>query len=88
MKLVGDEEAEKIHEILENVATRFDSLKNDVRERTNTLDDALLQTSQVQGSFCEGRCPTGKGTSLNLFRKGYCVGTMSKYFMYNNAISL
>lgn len=47
VKLVGDEEAEKVHEILENVATRFDSLKNDVRERTNTLDDALLQTSQV-----------------------------------------
>lgn len=50
VKLVGAEESEKLHELLEDVTSRFDFIKNAVRERSNCLDEALLQTSQVISS--------------------------------------
>ena len=47
LKLVGDDDAERIRELMDQDNSRFDGIKTDIRERTNTLDEALQQTSEV-----------------------------------------
>jgi len=46
-KLIGDDEAEKIREIMDDMALRFDAIKCFVRQRANVLDEAQQQSSQV-----------------------------------------
>ena len=50
VKLLGDDESEKLQEILDDVTSRFDVIKTSVRDKLNVLDEAMHQTSQV--SFC------------------------------------
>lgn len=47
MKLVGEDEAERIREVVDDLTSRFDSVKNVMRQRSNKLDDALQQMSEV-----------------------------------------
>ena len=47
MKLVGDDDVEKLQQIIDELSARFDDVKNAIRERSNTLDEALQQTSEV-----------------------------------------
>jgi dystonin len=47
-KLVGEDDAEKIREIIDDMAARFDVVKNVVRQKSNALDEALQQTLQVR----------------------------------------
>ena len=47
MKLVADDEAERIREVVDDLTSRFDSVKNVMRQRANKLDDALQQMSEV-----------------------------------------
>jgi len=54
MKLVGEDEAERIREIVDDLTSRFDSVKNVMRQRSNKLDDALQQMSEV--SVCLSVC--------------------------------
>ena len=46
-KLVGDDDAERIRETIDDMTSRFDVVKNVVRQRANVLDEALQQSSQV-----------------------------------------
>ena len=48
LKLVGEEDAEKLQEMMESDTARFDGIKNAIRERSNSLDEALQQTSEVR----------------------------------------
>ena len=56
MKLVGDDEAERIRQVVDDSVSRFDRLKNDIRDRSNKLDDALQQMSEVCLSLCLSVC--------------------------------
>ncbi len=47
LKLVGDEDVEKLQDMMETDSARFDGIKNAIRERSNSLDEALQQTSEV-----------------------------------------
>jgi len=47
MKLVADDEAERIREVVDDLTSRFDSVKNVMRQRANKLDDALQHMSEV-----------------------------------------
>lgn len=51
LKLVDDDEAERLQELLDNDNARFEIIKNDVRERANSLDEALQETSEVSNIF-------------------------------------
>lgn len=56
MKLVGDDEAERVREIVGDLTCRFDSVKNVMRQRANKLDDALQQMSEVCICACVCVC--------------------------------
>ena len=56
MKLVADDEAERIREVVDDLTSRFDSVKNVMRQRANKLDDALQQMSEVCLSVCLSVC--------------------------------
>ena len=47
LKLVGDEDIEKLQELLDQDGAHFDRIKNGIRERSNSLDEALQQSSEV-----------------------------------------
>ena len=47
VKLLGEDEAEKMQSMIADANDKFDAIKNNVRETTNTLDEALQQTSEV-----------------------------------------
>jgi len=47
MKLVAEDEAERIREVVDDLTSRFDSVKNVMRQRGNRLDDALQHMSEV-----------------------------------------
>lgn len=47
LKLVGDEDRDKVQELLDSDNGRFDTIKSNLREHTYMLDQALHQTSQV-----------------------------------------
>jgi len=47
VKLAGEEDREQLEEVMEGDSRRFDALKNRIREHTNSLDEALQQTSEV-----------------------------------------
>jgi len=47
MKLVSEDEAERIREVVDDLTSRFDSVKGVMRQRANKLDDALQQMSEV-----------------------------------------
>lgn len=47
LKLVGDENTERVQEIIDSDNNRFDTIKNSIREQTFELDQALHQTSEV-----------------------------------------
>jgi hypothetical protein len=46
LKLVGGDNQDQVQETLETDTTRFDGIKNSIRERSNSLDEALQQTSE------------------------------------------
>jgi len=52
MKLVADDEAERIRELVDDLMSRFDTVKTAIRQRSNKLDDALQQMSEVCLSVC------------------------------------
>ena len=56
MKLVGEDEAERIREVVDDLTSRFDSVKNVMRQRSNKLDDALQQMSEVCVCFPSCLC--------------------------------
>jgi len=47
MKLVAEDEAERIREVVDDLTSRFDAVKNEMRQHANKLDDALQQMSEV-----------------------------------------
>jgi len=47
MKLVADDEAERIREVVDELMKRFNEVKDAMRQRSNKLDDALQQVSEV-----------------------------------------
>jgi len=47
MKLVAEDEADRIQEVVDELTARFDSVKNVLRQRANKLDDALQHMSEV-----------------------------------------
>ncbi len=47
LKLIGDEESAHLQDQLEDDNNRFDQIKNGLRERSNTLDEAFQETSEV-----------------------------------------
>lgn len=48
-KLVGDEDKDRISQSMEEDNARFDAIKRGLRERSNSLDEALQHTSAVSG---------------------------------------
>lgn len=52
MKLVAEDEAERIREVVDDLMSRFDSVKNVMRQRANKLDDALQHMSEVSVYLC------------------------------------
>ncbi len=48
--LAGDEDAERLQGTLDDDNARFDAIKNSIRERSNSLDEALQQTSEVRSA--------------------------------------
>ena len=63
MKLVGEDEAERVRELVDDLLSRFDTVKNVIRQRANRLDDALQQMSEVRArlslSVCLSVCLSG-----------------------------
>ena len=63
MKLVGEDEAERVRELVDDLLSRFDTVKNVIRQRANRLDDALQQMSEVRArlslSVCLSVCLAG-----------------------------
>jgi len=47
VKLVGDDDAVRVQDIVVDVTSRFDAIRNTVRSRVNTLDDALQQSCEL-----------------------------------------
>ena len=47
VNLVGDGEVVQLQEVMDLDNMRFDDIKNGIRERTNTLDEALQQNCEV-----------------------------------------
>ena len=50
MKLVVEDEAERIREVVDELTSRFEAVKNAMRQRANRLDDALQHMSEVRVS--------------------------------------
>jgi len=48
MKLVVEDEAERIREVVDELTSRFEAVKNAMRQRANRLDDALQHMSEVR----------------------------------------
>lgn len=51
MKLCPEEEGIKVQEIMDSDNSRFNELKNYIRDRQNALEAALQETSQVSIIF-------------------------------------
>ena len=47
LKLVGQNDANALQDLLDDDNIRFDGIKNGIRERSNSLEEALQQTSEV-----------------------------------------
>ena len=47
LKLVGEEEGDQVMAIMDGDTERYDRIRASVRDRANTLEDALQQTSEV-----------------------------------------
>jgi len=56
MKLVGEDEAERVRELVDDLLSRFDTVKNVIRQRANRLDDALQQMSEVRARLSLSVC--------------------------------
>lgn len=51
LKLVGDDGQEKVQEVMNQDNERFDAIRNGIRERTNNIEEAIQQTSEVSRIF-------------------------------------
>ena len=47
VKLLGDAEGEELQHMVEDDNLRFDGIRSGMRERSNSLEEALQQTSEV-----------------------------------------
>ena len=47
LKLVGEEDQDKVQDILDQDNARFDAVKDGVRERNNVIEESIQQTSEV-----------------------------------------
>ena len=47
LKLVGGEDSSKLQDLLNADNSQFDAIKNNIREKSNALDDAFQQSSEV-----------------------------------------
>jgi len=48
IKLVAEDEAERVRDVVDDLTSRFDAVKNMIRQRANKLDDALQHMSEVR----------------------------------------
>ena len=48
LKLVGEEDANRLHDNLDEDNQRYEAIKNAIRERSNSLEEALQETSEVR----------------------------------------
>ena len=72
LKLVGGEDSSKLQDLLNADNSQFDTIKNNIREKSNALDDAFQQSSEVSFgiflSLIQGphlRVKTGKKLGKN-----------------------
>ena len=50
-KIVGDAEANKLQDIMDQDGNTFEEIKNRVKDRASSVDDALQQTAEVKKLF-------------------------------------
>jgi len=53
LKLVGGKDNSVLQDLLDADNNKFDVIKNSIREKSNTLDDAFQQSSEVSCIFEE-----------------------------------
>ena len=54
LQLAGGDDSERLQSLIDDDNTRFDAVKNSARERSNSLDEALQQASEVIADFSGG----------------------------------